>query len=588
LSEKFNPLEEWLGLSRRLRTPNHYQLLALREYEDDPETIRLAADRAIARVRSQRPGERAAQWAKLLDALKKAKAVLGDPHRKQEYDARLRVRAAQGSAADGEPSQGQPDEQRRAHAAKTATTSQRPRPAVDFVPLDDFVPVDSDEPESSDVDALDPMAPVDPAALGVFAPATAPSPPNLATSQPAAPYAESPFAESSATRDLMPPSNDMAPAIVATPRRRAIVGNGALNFTAGVAVGVVLTFGGLAIKRQFFEQRPSAQVAQNDGGAAPAANNPGDTPSSGDDSAADGNNTEIGGTVPSGAAPKRPTGPTTGNAEAAPNNGHPAGSSNGVDPISCPLPTDPAGNPGGSPSVPPPMPIANDPTVPTAVAPPAPDPNSATPTAVTAIPATATPGTAAPASEVPPPTSEELSALAKQLTAARDAIWRQEFAEAEALLTEAMTLARLPEHQAMVSRLHRVGQQLREFRAGVDRAMQSLEAGVSFPISDSIIVVVVERRPDEVVIKVAGRNQTFPLNDLPLLLGRALFEQGTQPGPEALVIKGAFQAVHPRSNAEHREEVRGWWMQAAEELPEVQDLLPFLDDDYASLTADGM
>jgi len=86
----FNPYVEWLGLPANVAEPNHYQLLGLADFEADSARIAVAADKAMSRVRSFRPGPNAKVWSKLLDELLLAKGRLLDAERKQEYDAELR------------------------------------------------------------------------------------------------------------------------------------------------------------------------------------------------------------------------------------------------------------------------------------------------------------------------------------------------------------------------------------------------------------------------------------------------------------------------------------------------------------------
>lgn len=89
MTERFNPYRQWLGLDADAERLNHYELLGLSLFEPDQETIRHSADRALARVRSHRPGSHAAIWARLLDELGQAKACLTDPAQKASYDAKL-------------------------------------------------------------------------------------------------------------------------------------------------------------------------------------------------------------------------------------------------------------------------------------------------------------------------------------------------------------------------------------------------------------------------------------------------------------------------------------------------------------------
>ncbi len=89
MADAFNPYHEWLGLPADVVSPNYYQLLGLAEREADLERIAIAGDRALARVRSFRPGVHAKLWSELLDEIFAAKSSLLDPDAKAEYDRRL-------------------------------------------------------------------------------------------------------------------------------------------------------------------------------------------------------------------------------------------------------------------------------------------------------------------------------------------------------------------------------------------------------------------------------------------------------------------------------------------------------------------
>ncbi|MFM8250822.1 MAG: hypothetical protein ACKOBW_04390, partial [Planctomycetota bacterium] len=106
MSDSFNPYQVWLGLDQfHGPAPDHYQLFGLTGAETDTLTIAAAADRAIARVRSFRPGSQAAAWAALLDQLSAAKRCLTDPAARREYDVRRAESVAQSVAGvSGVPS----------------------------------------------------------------------------------------------------------------------------------------------------------------------------------------------------------------------------------------------------------------------------------------------------------------------------------------------------------------------------------------------------------------------------------------------------------------------------------------------------
>ncbi|MCO6456759.1 MAG: hypothetical protein J5I93_15780 [Pirellulaceae bacterium] len=89
MQDSFNPYHEWLGLELDQREPDFYQLLGIGSETRDTAEIAAAANRAITRVRSHRPGPRAAAWAQLLDQLAEAKRRLSDPDLRAQYDAHL-------------------------------------------------------------------------------------------------------------------------------------------------------------------------------------------------------------------------------------------------------------------------------------------------------------------------------------------------------------------------------------------------------------------------------------------------------------------------------------------------------------------
>jgi len=92
VSEGFNSYREWLGLG--VRAPNYYELLGLPLQESDEGRIAAAAERAMTRVRSFRPGPLARDWAQLLDEIRAAKDCLLDADRRAQYDAMLSAAAS--------------------------------------------------------------------------------------------------------------------------------------------------------------------------------------------------------------------------------------------------------------------------------------------------------------------------------------------------------------------------------------------------------------------------------------------------------------------------------------------------------------
>jgi hypothetical protein len=88
-SEAFNPYHKWLGIRCREPAPDHYRLLGISIFEDDPEVIDNAADQRLAFLRSIRwrqPVERGVLCDQLLREIAQAKACLANLAEKEEYD----------------------------------------------------------------------------------------------------------------------------------------------------------------------------------------------------------------------------------------------------------------------------------------------------------------------------------------------------------------------------------------------------------------------------------------------------------------------------------------------------------------------
>lgn len=81
--------KEWLGIPEGERPPDHYQLLRLVQFEDDPEKIRKHYKKLNTHVRKYASGQFSVQSQELLNELARAMLVLTDAERKKEYDRSL-------------------------------------------------------------------------------------------------------------------------------------------------------------------------------------------------------------------------------------------------------------------------------------------------------------------------------------------------------------------------------------------------------------------------------------------------------------------------------------------------------------------
>ncbi|MBN2024094.1 MAG: hypothetical protein JW809_15025 [Pirellulales bacterium] len=96
----------WLGIPPSEQPPNHYRLLSVELFENQPEIIAHAADRQMAHLRALRSGSRAPLAQKLLNEVATAKACLLSSEKKAAYDLALRLALSgeEKPRADAQPS----------------------------------------------------------------------------------------------------------------------------------------------------------------------------------------------------------------------------------------------------------------------------------------------------------------------------------------------------------------------------------------------------------------------------------------------------------------------------------------------------
>ncbi|NLF73257.1 MAG: SUMF1/EgtB/PvdO family nonheme iron enzyme [Candidatus Anammoximicrobium sp.] len=94
MSTDFDPYHRWLGIPPKHQPADHYRLLAIERFEDDPEVIADAAERQIAHVRRYALGPHQDISQRILNELAAAKVCLLNPDKKAEYDRKLREQVA--------------------------------------------------------------------------------------------------------------------------------------------------------------------------------------------------------------------------------------------------------------------------------------------------------------------------------------------------------------------------------------------------------------------------------------------------------------------------------------------------------------
>ncbi|MBW3540379.1 MAG: general secretion pathway protein GspE [Planctomycetes bacterium] len=162
--------KDWLGIPEGPRPPDHYELLRLVRFEDDPDKVQKHYRKLNAHVRKYATGEFSKESQELLNELARAMLCLTDPVRKREYDESLGREFEEEAGvrrpmedilvAEGAISAGQRDEARRFAEsrglslrdavvqmkladAETATRAMAAELGFSYVNLGELVPDDS-------------------------------------------------------------------------------------------------------------------------------------------------------------------------------------------------------------------------------------------------------------------------------------------------------------------------------------------------------------------------------------------------------------------------------------------------------------
>ena len=88
MAEHFDPYHTWLGIPQERQPPNHYDLLGIPLFEDDPDVIEAAADRQMSHLRTYQTGRRAPLSQKLLNEVAGARTCLLNADKKAAYEIR--------------------------------------------------------------------------------------------------------------------------------------------------------------------------------------------------------------------------------------------------------------------------------------------------------------------------------------------------------------------------------------------------------------------------------------------------------------------------------------------------------------------
>lgn len=561
VSKVVNPYRQWLGLDTDAQSLNYYELLNLPLFEGDAEKIHRAADRALVRVRGQRPGARAVAWARLLDELAQAKACLGDPAKKSSYDAALRAQL------HADPEGGAHEQNERPATFEIAEVNQEadlfppgmgaaasksPSTTPETVPQAESKARDGSAPERKALSdgsgsSLPPAGDVNNSNRK-----KQPLSGAADTVERAGHFLQDPFDNVAPDYVGLAEIPDHAPvnAHVAPPRKQ-----GTSLLPLAITIGVALSVVTLAVllltwQRGFFRSVGDAPALSETGRPAAKQDSP--------DAAASPENG-----WPSAASSSQNPGQTTAVERRQP------GSSKGTNAAREDVPR-------ASSTTPP-----ADETESAAVAEHGVSGRQAPKQAPTPRRLETNDSAAATS---PPPEQVERTRLSETLEAARAALSQHDFELAGEQLAEAERLAVRPEDQAVVAGLRELRTYSRKFWQTVASVMKAFQGAEELAVgSGGLVVLVVETGPDFITVRKEGRNLRYSLLEMPPGLALAIAKTQLKGySAQDLMQLGACLATTANRKRIYREEARKYWLRAHAAGADVDRLLLTLRDDVES------
>jgi len=563
VSESFHPLRDWLGIESPPEQPSYYQLLGLDPQQADGEQIKIAADRALAQVRSHRPGAHAQQWAQLLDELTAAKDCLTDPEKRAQYDANL---------AAGTVSTPSPENSPKPVAAASPTS-----PADDFMPPSEgnapSEPEAASEATYSTSPPVTPTRPIDPVPQSASTSAGITAPPvSAAASYFAGPGILAPAhlqATGLATTDPMQPYSPQAfntamPATMTSPAIATGAVETALNVAdanlAEALPGDSQSVSKVAVNRaqQAFDRRIIVLVGLLliglIGGVVTMALK--DSDKAGQLASSEDDQDSSNGDLAIDLSDKGKTSST---------------------------PTEPQPEPDPKPVEPEPQPVEPDPK-------PA-DPKPADPKPADPKPEPEPkPKPADPKPEPKPPASlsaPELASLKMSLKNARQALFDRDFKRSTAELKKADMLVKFPAQLAAVERLQQLQLYAQAFEMQLRQAIQGLEGGSEIKISNTTVLAVVEVKQDSLILRVAGRNRTYLIDELQPTIAVAIIKQSYDLNAASTwAMLGAYVGTLSTTDEDKLAKATEYWQDAINRGAKLTELTKILKDDYDQLKSD--
>ncbi|MGB7346578.1 MAG: hypothetical protein WBD20_20320 [Pirellulaceae bacterium] len=560
-------LSDLLPIPDGVSDPHAYQVFGLDGGEQDANKIKLAVAQVYAKLKAAKQASDPSVWKQAAKLAEKSKAILADPSRRAELDARFGiVNFASSQPPTGAPPTGTPP-------TGLPPTGLPPAPPTGLPPA---AATPAADPLAGMLPPTDPMAnpmaspmalaganPMQPVAMAPAAPAYVP-PAAAPTQAPAGPITQHPVANTASPAVTQPPKFK----VKKNTKRRKKSGVGKLLFILGLC-GLAAASAGMGVFMYLGRDIPITKDGKllaggrnNDGtpsAAAPAERNQ-------QRRKADPVMGKLAGEVE---PPRTATGLPINKfspPQDSPATNSPDSSTDGMPDATMTMPGENADDSGNDmttgedmPEMSPDMTSTPEPEMtPTQTTMPEVNPDSALPVS---------PGTTTgPVQLTDAQITENDTEIQKVKKLIQDANWSVMQPAAEKVTERILSETQKAEADA----LYNLADLASFYRGGLQRGLGTLKATQDFEVTDGFRVLVVEVSTSSLTIKYNGRNKTYSIDEIPLRLAEKIASFAMDLNkPDVIAAKAAFQAISPLSNEGHRKESIEWLELVDSDMPDV-------------------
>ena len=168
---------------------------------------------------------------------------------------------------------------------------------------------------------------------------------------------------------------------------------------------------------------------------------------------------------------------------------------------------------------------------------------------------------------------QKQATFTKEASQVRAAMSGRNVEAAQRHLEVARKNAQTPEETARVARLQRMLDYLNQFWDGMSQSVASLEAAQELAVMKTRVVVVESSR-QHLIIRAAGKNRRYAIEDIPTVLVLSIVQDCFPDEPWAKALIGTFLTVDPDGD---RTRARQYWQQATQGGIDVEQLMPELE-----------